>query len=165
MDQLRFTAYHEGFVPHVYKDSLGHWTIGFGHKLVTPLEVMLAETWGDNMQIEQPRALELLEIDMRVAQNDFAKIFVYNAVKNQTPINEARKIALTDMLFNLGQGQFLQFRNTIRCVRSGDWHGAAMSAMKSKWAGQVGKRARRIAYLLETGEFPQVSHTLALPEA
>jgi GH24 family phage-related lysozyme (muramidase) len=166
VEQLHFTAFHEGFSPRVYLDSLGIPTALFGHKLTTEFELLMYRRF-PHLEFSRQDGLEILRKDMEVASYDFARLFIYDPQKNKTEINEARRIVLTDMLFNLGSGRFLGFRNMIRAVRSGNWGVAAGEAMNSKWSRQVGDgegkkadRAERIAYMLRKGEFPNEGHRL-----
>ena len=160
MDQVRFTGFHEGERPGAYIDSEGHWTIGYGHKMKPGLESMLAKSMGAALRITAAQTKELLDMDLAVAREDYARLF--GAMGDA--INPARRIVLTDMLFNLGRGGFLQFTNTIKAIRAGDWSGAADRALLSKWAEQVGTRARRVAYVLKHGAFAPERHKLYIAD-
>jgi lysozyme len=55
------------------------------------------------------------------------------------------------MAFNLGVVRLLGFRDMLSRLEAGDWRGAAAAALDSRWAAQVGERARRIARIFEEG--------------
>ena len=59
-----------------------------------------------------------------------------------------------DLAHNLGPGlnKFVMMREAIAC---GNWVEAARRLLASKYAGQVGARATRLAGILATGEMPQ----------
>jgi lysozyme len=67
------------------------------------------------------------------------------------PLSMRRKHALIDMAYNLGIGGLMNFRNMIACLERGEYSAAALHALDSKWAGQVGPRAERIAEMLRDG--------------
>jgi len=71
-------------------------------------------------------------------------------------INEVRREALCDMIFNLGLPTFKEFKKTIKLIindNPNDWHFVAAEMRDSKWFDQVRKRAQRILYEIDTGEF------------
>lgn len=81
------------------------------------------------------------ELEARVFDGDFARF----------GINPQRIEALVDMVYNLGINRFLEFKQTIASIKAGDWEGAAEHALNSRWARQVGRRARKIAQILREG--------------
>ncbi len=52
---------------------------------------------------------------------------------------------LLNMAFNLGVEGLLGFRQTLALLAARDYAGAAQSMLASRWAGQVGQRAARLA--------------------
>lgn len=79
----------EGCKLTAYQDSVGVWTIGFGH----------TEGVYKGQVITQEQADEFLLSDLRTAINA-----VESLVK--VPINDEQKSALVDLVFNIGQGNF-----------------------------------------------------------
>jgi lysozyme len=55
------------------------------------------------------------------------------------------------MCFNLGMPRLRQFRNMLAALEAGDFETAAREALDSRWAGQVGARAERIAAQIRDG--------------
>jgi len=53
--------------------------------------------------------------------------------------------ALINMCFNLGLEGLLEFKKMWRALKIGHYERAALEALDSDWAGQVGARADRIA--------------------
>jgi lysozyme len=66
-------------------------------------------------------------------------------------LSDNRQRALANMGFNLGVPGLLKFRNMLAAMQSGDFNRAAEEALASKWAGQVGERAHRIAKMIREG--------------
>tara|TARA_R100001086_G_scaffold71703_1_gene34421 strand:- start:36 stop:455 length:420 start_codon:yes stop_codon:yes gene_type:complete len=127
---------HEGFRQFPYPDSVGKLTIGYGFNLD---DVGLYE---DECEVILNMRLNRLE----------AELIEFDWFRNQ---NEARQGALIDMAYNLGVGGLKGFRKMIRALREGDFQEAAVQALDSKWATQVGRRAHTIADIIEQGEWMQ----------
>ena len=124
---------HEGFVPRVYKDSLGKRTIGYGHLCVEP------EQWDDNKEYTK----EELE-------NVFSKDF-NEALKNaehligERNINHVAKEVIIEMVFQLGIGGVGKFKNMWKALDSEDYGEASFQMLDSLWAKQTPARAGKLA--------------------
>jgi lysozyme len=62
-----------------------------------------------------------------------------------------RQCAIANMAFNLGVTGLLGFHDTLSLIAAKNYDGAASAMLASKWAGQVGARAKRIAEQIKTG--------------
>jgi lysozyme len=116
-----------------YQDSAGKLTIGYGRNL-------------DDNGISEKEAEILLEHDLAAASQDIVSVF-----PEFETYSESRKTALADMMFNLGRPRLLGFTNMISAVKSGDWKLAGAEMLDSRWATQVGPRARKLAESVRTG--------------
>lgn len=67
-------------------------------------------------------------------------------------LDDTRKRVLVNMAFNMGIGTLTTFQNTLRMVRTGRYSDASLAMLKSKWAGQVGDRAKRLAKMMANGD-------------
>ena len=123
----------EGLRLKPYTDSTGHLTIGFGRNL-SQVGISLAE------------AEDLLDHDIARASAD-----VQAALPWTVGLDEARRGMLINMAFNLGIGGLLGFQKMLVAVQAGDWPTAALEALNSEWAQQVGPRAYRLSRQIETG--------------
>lgn len=123
---------HEGYRRYPYYDTEGKLTIGVGHNLEEPMS-------------EAAIGLLLLG-DIKRAEADLDAVL---PIWRQ--FEEARRLALVDMMFNLGRSRFLTFEQMIACIKAGDWSGAAREALDSKWRRQVKRRAVRVARMLRDG--------------
>lgn len=129
---------HEGFVPHAYQDSEGYWTIGVGRMIDKRLKGGITEE----------EAAYLLE-------NDIKKAELYASIYDWYPtLDEVRQAVIIDMTFNLGPGRFYGFKKMIAAIAAKDWEEAAAQMLDSRWARQVGNRARHLAQMMRTGEWP-----------
>lgn len=68
-------------------------------------------------------------------------------------LDDVRQAALLSMAYNLGIQGLLSFHNTLSCLQNQDWQGAVTNLKQSKWWGQVGQRAVRIANMFLTGNW------------
>jgi len=129
---------HEGFRAKPYRCTAGVWTIGYGHTggigpNTPPIPLDIAE--------------DLLRDDAAMAIEDARK--VCRCFDNLSP---ARKCVIANMSFNLGAKRLAGFKRTLNAICSGDYTSASLYMLDSKWASQVGARARELAKMMSTGD-------------
>jgi len=127
---------HEGYRDRIYLDTVGVPTVGWGHALLT------------GSRFPQAASEILLADDLASVDGDYARLAL--------PIDEAdtvRQYAIKNMLFNLGVTRLLGFKNFLAAVRRHDWEAAMQHGMDSKWAQQVGPRARECMLMIGTGRY------------
>ena len=133
MDLLKL---HEGVRNKPYKDTVGKTTIGVGRNLTD-------------------RGLRDKEVAYLLA-NDIEE--VTQELRQRLPWTEkldpVRKTVLQDMLFNMGWPVLSQFKNTLGFIERGEYEKAAVAMLQSKWATQVGNRAKRLAKMMQFGTWP-----------
>lgn len=132
--------YEEGYKRAAYRDTHGYWTIGNGHFLGADPKYR-GLVWTD----EQIKAA--FEKDFAIAVKDAASVFPGQWESFSPNV----KLAITDMVFNLGIGGFKKFKNTIALIAAHKFQQAADNAMKSLWAKQVPNRAQRTTDKLRKG--------------
>jgi lysozyme len=123
---------HEGLRLKPYKCTAGKLSIGYGRNL-------------DDMGISEVEAMVLLRHDIERCYDEL-NVFSWFA-----DLDQVRQEALIDMLFNLGLPTFLEFKKTLKFVAEGKYSQAAEEMLRSKWADQVGDRAKELAYMMDTG--------------
>lgn len=116
-----------------YVDTRGRMTIGIGRNL-TDKGLSAAE-------------INIL-FDNDVAEAELGARAIFHTFDQLT---ENRKAVLVNMVFNMGASVFSGFHATIVAVESGDFSGAAERMLQSRWASQVGDRAKRLADLMKSG--------------
>jgi lysozyme len=126
----------EGEVLHAYEDHLGYTTIGVGR--------LIDKRRGGGISREESRLLLANDLERFAAGLD-AHLPWWRT------LTKGRQRVLLNMAFNLGVSGLLTFRNTLAAVREGRYDDAAAGMLKSKWATQVGARAKRLAALMEEG--------------
>ena len=124
--------YDEGISLKPYRDSVGKLTIGVGRNL-------------DDKGISDDEAMYLLDNDINEALRD-ARTFVWF-----DDLTDARQRVVVNMIFNLGLTRFSNFKKTIHHIAAGEYDKAAVEMLDSRWARQVGSRAKRLAKMMKEG--------------
>lgn len=125
---------HEGFVEHVYKDSLGYDTIGYGFLVdkgkggEIPLPV--AEYWL-NFKVNQIMERLRRELPWFAAAPDHVQR------------------ALVNMSYQMGVSGVLKFRNMLAHLEAGQWVEAGDEALDSRWARQTPNRAAKVVQIMK----------------
>jgi lysozyme len=141
---------HEGFRQRVYQCTAGKDTVGFGYNLsanplkLTDFEIKQIYQTGINLNVAEYLLLR------HVSEIEKDLIEQFSWFEN---LNDARRAVLINMSFNLGLKGLLTFKNTLRMVEAGDYRGAAVNMIKSKWAVQVKGRAIELAEQMNNGTF------------
>lgn len=138
MDRARLAAQleiDEGKRSRMYLDTEGKWTIGIGFNL-------------SDCPIPEHIIQALLDWKITEAERELDRALPW--WRTLTP---ARQNALLNMVFNIGMPRLLGFKKSLELLRAGRWDAAAAEFMNSKWAKQVGARARRVTDLIRKGEF------------
>ena len=141
---------HEGLSLMPYRCPAGYLTIGYGHNLVTnPITEDEKRVLGDWAHgITQNGAVFLLRNDIYRTCQECKKAFPF-----WTSLDPERQYAVLDMAFNMGIHKLLKFKKMLAALEMGDYQGAAKEVLNSKYAKDVGMRAKRIARTIEKGEF------------
>jgi len=126
---------HEGFRDHVYVDTVGVLTGGYGHAFLegSPIPPVVADL---------------------LFENDFKMVgegYDYFVDQHGLELNNVRRAVIMDMLFNLGLPRLSRFVKMIKAMQASDWAEAAAQMLDSKWATQVGRRAIRLSEMMEKG--------------
>ncbi|MDR1451219.1 MAG: glycoside hydrolase family protein [Helicobacteraceae bacterium] len=113
---------HEGLRIKAYKDTLGFWTIGYGH--------LLGKTNHPKIEmITRTEAETLFEGDFAAAEQDAESLlFCFDE------LSAPRQAATINMAFNLGFNGLKSFAQTISHIEGGRYGKAADAMLASKWA-------------------------------
>ena len=129
-DLLESIKKHEGFVEHVYDDSLGIPTIGYGFAIK---DLVLDEDIAEEILI---RKLEKLK---RNANSRFRWLEDMPVVIQEVILN---------MCYQLGVTGVSKFRRAISALQEGDWDEAANEMLDSLWARQTPNRATELSNIV-----------------
>lgn len=116
-----------------YKDSLGILTIGVGRNL-------------DDVGLSAAEVDFMLDNDIAARRQSLSRFDWF------TGLDEARQGVVINMSF-MGIPRLLAFYKMIAALEVHDYERAAAEMLDSKWAGQVGARATRLAHQMRTGEW------------
>lgn len=130
----------EGLRLIAYKDSVGVWTIGYGH---TGPEVYEGLEWDVN------QAEDALDHDLLKAQLMCANL---PEIKG---LDQCRVDAVTELVFNMGLSHWMGFTKCRSALTAKVWQKAHDELEDSIWYTQVGStRGNRLCDMLLTGTCP-----------
>jgi len=130
-----FIIKHEGLKLKPYICPAGKLTIGVGRNI-------------EENGISENEAMYMLENDIKRCENELREIF-----DNFDELPKNVKIALIDMIFNLGKPRFLQFKKMIQAIKEGNFKRAAEEAKNSRWCKQVGSRCEDVYEMIKSNNF------------
>ena len=128
---------HEGFVPKIYRDSLGYATIGYGH-LVLP-----TDHFQDGVEYSEKELNEVFEKDFQNALDNANKLI------GDIPLVYQAKEVICEMVFQLGIGGVSKFKNMWKALEEGDYYTASVEMLDSRWAKQTPKRAESLSNIMK----------------
>lgn len=123
----------EGYERFVYKCPAGVLTVGYGRNL-------------ESNGISEEEAEFLLMNDIKKVIADLDLFLPWWSL-----MSEKRQMVLIDMGFNLGITRLNKFTKTLTEMQQGNYIKAADMMLQSKWASQVGDRAKKLAQWMRNG--------------
>lgn len=149
-------AFDEGLKLTVYKDTEGYWTVGLGHLLTKQKDKAVAISELDklvgrktNGVITEKEARNIFDKDVKKAIDQVKKSSILSPIYNK--ISENRKMALINMVFQMGLAGAESFKNSLTLVSNSYYTKAASNMRQSKWYRQTPNRAERVIKVLQTG--------------
>lgn len=116
-----------------YLDKVGKLTIGYGRNL-------------DDVGISKQEADFMFDNDFSQVEKTLSTYDWYNIQPDGV------KAALINMCFNVGITRLKEFKKMIAALKNKNYTAAAQEALNSKWAIQVGQRAKDVALMLREGK-------------
>ena len=147
---------HEGMVLTVYQDTLGIDTIGIGRNLkdrgiskeeLDYLDIPSMEVVYEH-GISEADARYLALNDIAIVENELCR--VHSCVED---LDGVRQLVLMDMAFNMGVPRLCKFKKMWNAIHEQSWEAASREMLDSRWARQVGRRARILSEAMANGEF------------
>lgn len=129
---------HESLSLKPYLCSEGKLTIGYGQNIE---DNGITKTAAEFMLSEQ------IQISVRE---------LYRAFNWYHHLSDARQAVLLGMHYNLGLSRLMSFKKMIAALSQGSYMQAASEMLDSKWARQVGIRARRLATMMASNRMPDL---------
>ena len=141
---------NEGLRTRAYRCPTGFLTIGIGRNLDTnPLTKEELAYVGHNCRnkfISNDQAFYLCRNDLKKVRADLDRELPW-----WRDLSTDRQFVMIDLCFNLGVGKLLGFKRTLQSIATGYYVRAGEQLLQSKYAKQVGNRAKRNAECLQTG--------------
>jgi|TARA_R100001463_G_scaffold115866_1_gene171101 lysozyme len=131
-DLLESIKHHEGFVEHVYDDSLGIPTIGYGFAIK---DLVLQEDLCDEILLRKLRIL---------GRSVMSKFPFFDSLPSDC------KTVLMEMCYQLGVTGVSKFKKALKAMEDGDWEKAADEMLDSKWAKQTPNRAKEMSDIIRS---------------
>ena len=131
-DLLESIKHHEGFVEHVYDDSLGIPTIGYGFAIK---DLVLEEDLCDEILLRKLRIL---------GKSVMGKFPFFDSLPSDC------KDVLMEMCYQLGVTGVSRFKKALKAMEDGDWEKAADEMLDSKWAKQTPNRAKEMSNIIRS---------------
>ena len=131
-DLLESIKHHEGFVEHVYDDSLGIPTIGYGFAIK---DLVLQEDLCDEILLRKLRIL---------GRSVMGKFPFFDSLPSDC------KDVLMEMCYQLGVTGVSKFKKALKAMEDGDWEKAADEMLDSKWAKQTPGRAKEMSDIIRS---------------
>jgi lysozyme len=147
---------HEGLVLTVYQDTLGIDTIGIGRNLkdrgiskeeLDYLDIPSMEVIYEH-GISEADARYLALNDIAIVENELCR--VHKCVED---LDSVRQLVLMDMAFNMGVPRLCKFKLMWNAIHEQNWEAASLEMLDSRWARQVGRRAKILSEAMKAGEF------------
>lgn len=125
----------EGYRKLPYTDTVGKLTIGIGHNLT-------------DRGLSDKAISFIFDEDVTQAEADARKLLGNYVFEN---LSLRRKAVIVNMAFNLGLARLSLFHDTLLAIKESRYTDAKAGMLHSKWATDVGDRAKRLAQMMELG--------------
>jgi len=123
---------HEGIRLKPYRCTANKLTIGIGRNI-------------EDRGITEDEAEYLLNNDIDICIEELEKNLPWFY-----QLHETARLVLVDMCFNMGMPRLMQFKKTLNYLADQDYAAAAVEMLDSRWARQVGSRAKHLSYQLKS---------------
>jgi len=133
----------EGFRDHIYKDTEGFATIGWGHKVV------YEDNFEEGKTYTKEELQEVFDKDLNNAIGLARQLMEENDVRD---LPTTAQHTLTEMCFQLGKSGVSKFRNMWKALQEGNFIGASYEMLDSKWNKQTPNRCKKLADQMKSCE-------------
>ena len=125
---------HEGKRSLPYECSAGKISVGVGRNL-------------EDNPLTDDEIMYLLRNDIVRSETELNRYSWFRMM------DDARRDACINLVFNLGLTRFRQFKRMIKAFEDRDYERAADELLDSKYAFQVGQRAKELSDIIRTGKY------------
>ena len=146
MSLLENIKAHEGFRDHIYKDSVGKPTVGYGFLVAALSPDELKLNGGKTEPMSKEVAEKILNLKVTKLQKRVLECLPWLSSKPQS-IQDT----ILEMAYQLGLAGLLGFRHTLGCIEAGDYSQAAKNLRASLLYRQTPKRVEGYIKGLKNG--------------
>lgn len=146
MSPLENIKAHEGFRDHIYKDSLGKATIGYGFLVAALSPDELKLNGGKVEPMNKEVADKILNLKLKKLKKRVFQCLPWLQNKPQNVQD-----VLTEMAYQLGLAGLMGFHHTLSCIEAGDYAQAAKNLRASLLYRQTPKRVENYIKGLKNG--------------
>ena len=151
MDRERLTEsikIHEGYRKLPYRDSLGYWTVGYGHLIEEDIVDTLPMGRILDRYTDKDQHEAWLRSDIESALNRARDWIGPDEFEH---LSEVRQEVIVEMAFQMGN-RINGFRQTRQFILGHDYEAASVEMLDSRWADQTPERAQRLALRMRTSQ-------------
>ena len=122
---------HEHLSLEPYRDSLGFWTIGYGHRI------------DPSITLDKADSFFVADLATAIRNTNALRLTILSTVRHGV---------IVEMCFQLGEQGVKGFHNMFSALGRSDWAAAADAMLDSTWARQTPARANELADIMRTGK-------------
>jgi lysozyme len=126
----------EGFRDHIYKDTEGFATIGWGHKVVHE------DNFEEGKTYSKEELQEVFDKDLNKAIGLARQLMEEH---NVSDLPKTAQHTLAEMVFQLGKSGVSLFRNMWKQLQNRNFEGASLEMLDSKWNRQTPNRCKKLS--------------------
>lgn len=117
-----------------YRCSAGHWTVGVGRNLDSMRLAEKERQFFFDTPIDEYTIIRFLDEDIDRANDAASRIFG----PDFELFSDCQKLAVINMIFNLGETGFRKFTKMVDSIKHQDWISASVHARLSGWCSELG---------------------------
>lgn len=130
---------NEGFMSEIYQCTAGKDTIGYGFLVSALTKDELALNGGKISPMSRENADKILNLKLKKLEANVFKTFDW---LENAPIKVQE--CVIEMCYQMGVGSVKKFANTLHYMRTAQYQKAYENGLKSLWAKQTPKRAKKV---------------------
>lgn len=139
MSLLSSIKENEGFDTHIYEDTRGYPTIGYGFKVSSLTRDELSLNGGKIEPMSREVADQILNLKIKKLKDEVFSAFSWLEGKPKNVQD-----VVIEMCYQMGVPGVKKFVTTLHHIRVGEYRQAYQSGMNSLWAKQTPNRAKRV---------------------
>ena len=151
----------EGFRPDVYTDTMGYETIGIGFcldRITIPDHIKSDWETVANVAIPDdpsqwppmPEKIADEWLEFLIGQNRYVLQVYVDKYAIYENLSQVRRDVIDDMCYQLGVSGVCRFNKMWKCLKVGDYAGAAVEMKDSSWQTQTPNRCERLSEMMES---------------